>query len=259
VAEDGREYYAISKEFDLKEAWDRYEIKDGNPKSEKDYWIRLNILLPIFEDLRKTEKDAKLLDDYSHDGTFRYKNVKRLIEKYGKTKKEIASDVEWFCSLGSAWSDFENKAISSVLYYREKTNQTEESIVKNDLKTVFDEKPVFYGYYSAYDWVALCWLFGKMIDLPKNFPSYCHDVKPMLDWYVGNTYFKRQLKGVINQEEIEGETFEWVKGESDLKGFYDFMKAEAIFNKEWPDEPIAHNALLDARYCKQLYEFIKRY
>jgi hypothetical protein len=27
VAEDGREYYAISKDFNLKEAWNRFEIK----------------------------------------------------------------------------------------------------------------------------------------------------------------------------------------------------------------------------------------
>ena len=27
VAEDGREYYAISKDFNLKEAWNRYDIK----------------------------------------------------------------------------------------------------------------------------------------------------------------------------------------------------------------------------------------
>ena len=26
VAEDGREYYAISKDFNLKEAWNRYDI-----------------------------------------------------------------------------------------------------------------------------------------------------------------------------------------------------------------------------------------
>ena len=30
VCEDGREYYAISKDFNLKEAWNRYDLKIAN-------------------------------------------------------------------------------------------------------------------------------------------------------------------------------------------------------------------------------------
>ena len=30
VCEDGREYYAISKEFDVKEAWNRWQPKEQN-------------------------------------------------------------------------------------------------------------------------------------------------------------------------------------------------------------------------------------
>lgn len=42
-------------------------------------------------------------------------------------------------------------------------------------------KPVFWGYYADYDWVVLCWLFGRMIDLPKHFPYYCRDLKQLVD------------------------------------------------------------------------------
>jgi hypothetical protein len=35
----------------------------------------------------------------------------------------------------------------------------------------------FWAYFADYDWVVLCQLFGKMIDLPKGFPMFCHDVK----------------------------------------------------------------------------------
>lgn len=38
-----------------------------------------------------------------------------------------------------------------------------------------------WGYYSAYDHVALSWLFGKMIDLPKGMPMYTRDVKQLAD------------------------------------------------------------------------------
>jgi len=38
-------------------------------------------------------------------------------------------------------------------------------------------KPEFWGYYADYDWVAFCQIFGKMIDLPKDWPMYCRDLK----------------------------------------------------------------------------------
>lgn len=37
-------------------------------------------------------------------------------------------------------------------------------------------KPEIWGYYSAYDWVAFCQLFGAMIDLPKGYPMFCRDI-----------------------------------------------------------------------------------
>ena len=40
-----------------------------------------------------------------------------------------------------------------------------------------DKHPVFWGYFPAYDWVAFCWLFGGMNDLPFAFPQLCLDIK----------------------------------------------------------------------------------
>lgn len=37
--------------------------------------------------------------------------------------------------------------------------------------------PEFWAYYADYDWVALCQLFGRMVDLPKGFPMYCLDLR----------------------------------------------------------------------------------
>ncbi len=42
-------------------------------------------------------------------------------------------------------------------------------------------KPEFWGYFADYDWVALCQLFGSMINLPKGFPMYCRDIKQWAD------------------------------------------------------------------------------
>lgn len=38
-------------------------------------------------------------------------------------------------------------------------------------------KPEFWAYYADYDWVALCQLYGRMVDLPAGWPKYCLDLK----------------------------------------------------------------------------------
>lgn len=40
-----------------------------------------------------------------------------------------------------------------------------------------DPKPEIWGYFADYDWVVLCQLFGRMVDLPKGFPMFCMDIK----------------------------------------------------------------------------------
>lgn len=44
---------------------------------------------------------------------------------------------------------------------------------------VHGERPEFWAYYADYDWVALCQLFGTMMDLPTHWPKYCMDLKQM--------------------------------------------------------------------------------
>ena len=44
-------------------------------------------------------------------------------------------------------------------------------------------EPEFWGYYSAYDHVALAQLFGPMVELPKGWPFYTRDVEQHAeDW-----------------------------------------------------------------------------
>ena len=54
--------------------------------------------------------------------------------------------------------------------------------------------PEFWGYYADYDWVALCQLFGTMMDLPKGWPMYCRDIKQLCD-EKGNPKLPAQGKG----------------------------------------------------------------
>lgn len=54
-----------------------------------------------------------------------------------------------------------------------------------------NDKPEFWGYYSDYDWVVFCQIFGSMVNLPSNWPMYCMDLK---QWAVrlGNPTLPRQ-------------------------------------------------------------------
>jgi hypothetical protein len=72
--------------------------------------------------------------------------------------------------------------------------------------------PEIWAYYADYDWVALCQLFGTMMDLPKGFPMFCRD---------------------LNQLSID-------RGSP----------------KHPPDPVGGHNALVDARWNRDLYAFL---
>jgi hypothetical protein len=54
-------------------------------------------------------------------------------------------------------------------------------------------KPEMWGYYAAYDWVALCQLFGTMMDLPRGWPMYCRDIKQLCD-SLGNPKLPEQSR-----------------------------------------------------------------
>ncbi len=53
--------------------------------------------------------------------------------------------------------------------------------IGNALITFMGDKPEIWAYYADYDWVALCQLFGTMMNLPKGWPMYCRDVKQLCD------------------------------------------------------------------------------
>lgn len=59
------------------------------------------------------------------------------------------------------------------------------------LEFVGTDKPEFWAYYADYDWVVLCQLFGRMIDLPKGWPMFCMDLK-QLCVSVGNPQLHKQ-------------------------------------------------------------------
>lgn len=53
--------------------------------------------------------------------------------------------------------------------------------IAEDIIRFAGEKPEFWAYYADYDWVVLCQLFGRMMDLPSGWPMFCRDVKQLCD------------------------------------------------------------------------------
>lgn len=169
VAEDGREYYAISNEF--------------NP-DDASKWVWNNVLKKIWEELHQKERYAR---DYHYDlvEPFNKKSLKTLIGWNGKSNEDIAYDIFRFVHqhVITKWDDhfaFSEEIVKSAYEQGEEVHQ-------------------FYAYYADYDWVLFCSLWGTMMDLPNGFPMYCRDLKQMLDEKIerstfvdGDYEFKRQ-------------------------------------------------------------------
>lgn len=90
---------------------------------------------------------------------------------------DIDGDYAHYRYTEGPWEPSPDKTISSRPIYPVPPWMCREEIRDALLAFVGDDEPEWWGYYSAYDHVALCQLFGKMIDLPKGWPFYTKDLK----------------------------------------------------------------------------------
>jgi hypothetical protein len=252
VAEDGRELYLISKDFNLEEAWNRFDLKKilpvistdltGSPNGlythKQVFFIRENVLKPIWRDLffkaddcsglsnKQTEKFLQDINSGRYDHYFSFKSFKFLIEKYGKTNKEIANIISTFCHCELHLA----RRIGGLDF------------------TKAEATPKFYAYYADYDWVVFCWLFGKMIDLPSGFPMYCINLKQILD-EKAKKYIKPYCLG-DTEKQVEN------MAERSVKGQVESFKTFSGYPKQDPSK--SHNAIEDARWNKKLFDFLNK-
>ena len=223
VAEDGREYYAISKDFNLKEAWNRFDLKhDLGSEPRKVYWIRENVLKPIFVDLfikdNGLNKEALEVHLDFIGAKMDYYWLKTLLNKYGKTNKQISREIVSFTTKAVFKEDENGKYLMG--------SDLNDKTTKGNLEF---EKPEFYAYYADYDWVVFCWLFGKMINLPKGFPMYCKDLKQEVDYHL-----YKDTQGIFDSNTIKN-------------------------HPSYPKQENNHNALCDAHWNKKFYEFLHKF
>jgi len=60
-------------------------------------------------------------------------------------------------------------------------NTTTRADIARQVRSFAGDAPEFWAYYADYDWVVLCQLYGRMIDLPTGWPMYCRDLKQSAD------------------------------------------------------------------------------
>ena len=141
-------------------------------------------------------------------------------EYYGITKNyEYAFDDDWvrqnvLAPINAEFSSepFNYKSVSKVFDKFGKTRTEMRDEIKAFLGTVSIE---FWSYFSAYDWVLFCRLFGSMNAMPKNYPYLCNDIKQL-----------------ANSKDLSAK---WIRD-------------------NYPKSKKAHNALADAKWHKEMYE-----
>jgi len=188
VNEKGETFYAISNEFDLKAAW-------------QNKWLRENVLAKIHQEL--LNKGGTYLKTYHwYLAEFTLKGMRNLLRWYGSSLAQIRN-----CMCAFIYGYEADESGMGPLEIAMKYELTDKT-----------QNPVFYGYFSAYDWVVMCQLFGGMLNTPKGFPMYCYDIKQIMDQH--------------------GLTKQWK-------------------DENCPDPANEHNALADAIWNKKLFETIQ--
>lgn len=151
VAEDGREYYAQSVEF--------------NPKKAS-VWVKEHVLIHLIGcPWASVTVDSR----HPYINEMHYHSHGQCVDQHRgwvhncpwRTRKQLQRDILSFI----------------------------------DIETY--GKPELWGYYSAYDHVAFCQLFGTMMDLPKGYPMYTRDIKQWCD-ALGNPRLPEQGEGEHN-------------------------------------------------------------
>jgi len=221
VAEDGRTYYAVSNEF--------------NPKDADD-WVRENVIDKIEAQLFQQQPTfAKSHFNFS---------LKELLKQYGKPNKQIATEVEKFCKPNETRAN--NAGVDAIIgnidpniefygYYADYDWVLFCSLFGRmidlpkgfpmyckDLKQILDETLLNY----------------------KKTVKYFDTERRMA--FSGN-FEELTFADSIKEKEIDLSKY-------DLKYKLDFMKK---YHSGYPKQENEHNALDDAKWNFELYKFIQ--
>jgi hypothetical protein len=172
-----------------------YAISNEYDFYKADAWVQTNVIYPMYH------------DTVHGDGRNHF-NRHNFHKHYGKSNNRITEELMMF-------------------FYPEQSKEFKgaegEFLSRGKQYGWGGDQPEFYGYYSDYDWVLFCSLFGLMINLPKGFPMYCIDLKQIFD---------EKFPAPIQKEIKE--------------------------SGNYPKQINEHNALADAKWNFELYKFLTK-
>lgn len=127
----------------------------------------------------------------------------------GRTYYAVSSEADFKRIHENSW--LMNNVMSSIPYIVESSDgehydsirpigenvKTREKIRDDIVHFIGNDSPELWAWYADYDHVALCQLFGKMIDLPHNFPMFTRDLRQHWE-YRGSPELPRQISGEHN-------------------------------------------------------------
>jgi len=98
-----------------------------------------------------------------------------IVVEDGREYYAVVDQIELALSLADDW------VYDNVIKHLDFSKGKRRRVIAKEIVEFVSQKsnPSWIGYYSDYDWVVLCQLFGRMIDLPVGWPKYCLDLKQM--------------------------------------------------------------------------------
>lgn len=99
-------------------------------------------------------------------------------------REYYACSTEARLDLASEW--VRNNVLPHLPPYSDKAWKPRKYIAHDVFSFIYGPCPQIWAYYADYDWVALCQLFGTMMQLPSHFPKFCMDLK-QLSYHKGGT------------------------------------------------------------------------
>lgn len=148
VAEDGREFYAVSTEFDADRCND---------------WVKANVLpkLPTTGPCSAWRPRFAITQDI------------RAFVRPHRPEKSSYEDI-----VGDRHDVMLCTQCKMPIYsIATPVGHQQVWIVNGDVPECSKTpEPEFWGYYADYDWVALCQLYGPMVALPKGWPMFAYDL-----------------------------------------------------------------------------------
>ncbi len=198
-------------------------VDDGGKKysaisSEYNYedasqWVRDNVIEPLYY-------NTVFGDNRNHC------TPQNFHKRYGKSLRLIRNEVFQF-----------------ICPYSEASKYAGVGSIDNGAKAYLKENPpTLIGYYSAYDHVLFCSLFGIMDDLPKGFPMYTVDLKQMLDERIQGIFADLSNAGMLSKATSFDQKLAYIES-----------------HPSYPAVKNEHLAESDVLFNKDLYNFLSGY